>query len=41
MDKAKAKAYLEDKLDTKLTPPKVNIELNKLLREFILQGATD
>lgn len=38
VDKTKAKAFLEDKLGLKLTPPKVNIELNKFLREFILQG---
>ena len=37
VDKLKAKAYLEDKLGKTLPPPKVNIELNKLLREFILQ----
>ena len=37
VDKIKAKAYLEGKLDKILPPPKVNIELNKLLREFILK----
>lgn len=37
VDKLKAKSYLEDKLGKVLPPPKVNIELNKLLREFILQ----
>uniref|UniRef100_UPI003B969C34 type I restriction endonuclease subunit R n=1 Tax=Photobacterium leiognathi TaxID=553611 RepID=UPI003B969C34 len=37
VDKTKAKAYLEGKLGKTLPPPKVNIELNKLLREFILQ----
>ncbi|PML40300.1 HsdR family type I site-specific deoxyribonuclease [Vibrio sp. 10N.261.52.A1] len=37
VDKAKAKAYLEAKLDKTLPPPKVNIELDKLLREFVLQ----
>ena len=40
VDKAKAKAYLEQKLGQSLIPPKVNIELNNLLREFILQGST-
>ncbi|WP_215408209.1 hypothetical protein [Vibrio gigantis] len=38
--KAKAKAYLEQKLGQSLIPPKVNIELNTLLREFILQRST-
>lgn len=41
VDKTKAKAFLEDKLGLKLTPPKVNIELNKFLREFILQGEAE
>jgi type I restriction enzyme R subunit len=36
----KAKAYLEQKLGQSLIPPKVNIELNTLLREFILQRST-
>ncbi|TOO30307.1 type I restriction endonuclease subunit R, EcoR124 family, partial [Vibrio parahaemolyticus] len=38
VDKSKAKKYLEDKLGHHLSLPKVNIELNKLLREFILQN---
>lgn len=38
VDKSKAKNYLEDKLGQSLSRPKVNIELNKLLREFILQN---
>jgi type I restriction enzyme R subunit len=40
VDKVKAKAYLEGKLGKVLPPPKVNIELNKLLREYILQECT-
>ncbi|HCG8091745.1 TPA: HsdR family type I site-specific deoxyribonuclease [Vibrio parahaemolyticus] len=39
VDKSKAKNYLEDKLGHSLSLPKVNIELNKLLREFILQNS--
>ena len=37
-DKAKAKAYFEEKEGIKLNPPKVNIRLDKLLRNFILTG---
>lgn len=37
-DKAKAKAYFEEKEGIKLNPPKVNIRLDKLLRKFILTG---
>lgn len=39
VDKTKAKTYLEQKLGQSLIPPKVNIELNTLLREFILQDS--
>ena len=38
IDKSKAKAYLESKEGTKLSPPKVNIRSDKLIREFILKG---
>ena len=37
-DKAKAKAYFEEKEGIKLNPPKVNIRLDKVLRTFILTG---
>ncbi len=38
VDKVKAKKYFEEKENTILIPPKVNIKINKVLREFILQG---
>lgn len=38
VDKTKAKEYLEIKEGVKLIPPKVNIKMDKLLREFILNG---
>ena len=37
VDKQKAKAYFEEKENTKLNPPKVNIKMDSLLRKFILQ----
>ena len=36
IDKAKAKQYFENKEGIKLNPPKVNIKIDKLVREFIL-----
>lgn len=41
IDKAKAKHYFEKKENIKLIPPKVNQRLDKLLREFILNGGFD
>ena len=38
IDKLKAKAYFEKKEGTKLNSPKVNIRIDKLIREFILKG---
>ena len=38
IDKSKAKAYFENKEGIKLNPPKVNIRVDKLVREFILKG---
>ena len=38
IDKSKAKAYFENKKGIKLNPPKVNIQVDKLVREFILKG---
>ena len=38
IDKSKAKEYFEQKEGIKLNPPKVNIRIDKLLREFILKG---
>lgn len=38
IDKSKAKAYFENKEGMKLSPPKVNIRVDKLVREFILKG---
>lgn len=38
VDKAKAKAYFEKKEGIKLSPPKVNIRVDKIIREFILKG---
>lgn len=38
IDKAKAKAYFESKEGVKLNPPKVNIRVDKMIREFILKG---
>lgn len=38
IDKSKAKAYFENKEGIKLNPPKVNIRIDKFVREFILKG---
>ncbi len=38
VDKAKAKEYFEKIDGVKLIPPKVNIKVDNLLRDFILQG---
>ena len=38
IDKSKAKAYFENKEGIKLNPSKVNIRVDKLVREFILKG---
>jgi type I restriction enzyme R subunit len=41
VDKAKAKIYLEQKQGVRLSPPKVTIEVDKLLRKFLLEGGFD
>lgn len=41
VDKTKAKLFFENKEGIKLPPPKVNIRINKYLKEFILQGGFD
>ncbi len=41
VDKAKAKAYFENTEFVRLSPPKVNIKVDNLLREFILSGGFD
>ncbi len=38
INKSKAKAYFENKESIKLNPSKVNIRVDKLIREFILRG---
>ena len=38
VDKAKAKQFFEAKEQIKLNPPKVNMRVDKFLREFILGG---
>ncbi len=38
VDKAKAKAFFEAYEQTKLIPPKVNMKIDQLLRQFILTG---
>lgn len=38
IDKSKAKAYFERKEGVKLNPPKVNIRIDKIVREFVLKG---
>lgn len=38
VDKAKAKSYFEKVEGTKIIPPKVNVKVDNLLREFILNG---
>lgn len=37
-DKAKAKEYFEKVEGTKIIPPKVNVKVDKLLRDFIING---
>ena len=41
VDKAKAKEYFEKAEGTKLIPPKVNIKVDNLLRDFITSGGFD
>lgn len=41
VDKAKAKQYFEAVEGTTIIPPKVNIKVDNLLREFILSGGID
>lgn len=41
IDKSKAKEYFEQKEGIKLNPPKVNIRIDKILREFILKGGCE
>ena len=38
VDKVKAKAYFEKLEGVKIIPPKVNVKVDNLLREFILSG---
>lgn len=38
VDKAKAKTYFEAMEGTKIIPPKVSVKVDKLLRDFILNG---
>lgn len=38
VDKAKAKEYFEKVKETKIIPPKVNVKVDKLLRDFIING---
>ena len=39
VDKTKAKAYFEKLEGTKIIPPKVNVKVDKLLRDFIINGS--
>ena len=41
VDKARAKAYFEEKEQTRLIPLKVNMKMDSLLRKFILSGGFD
>lgn len=41
IDKAKARAFFEKQQGTNVSPPKVNILLDKLLRRFLLEGGID
>lgn len=41
VDKTKAKLFFEKKEGIIMSPPKVNIRINKYLKEFILQGEFD
>ena len=38
VDKAKAKEYFEKVEGTKIIRPKVNVKVDKLLRDFIING---
>ena len=38
VDKAVAKNYFEKIEGTKIIPPKVNVKVDKLLRDFIING---
>ena len=38
VDKAKAKEYFAKVEGTKIIPPKVNVKVDKLLRDFIISG---
>lgn len=38
VDKSKAKAFFEDREQAKLIPPKVNMKIDQMLRQFILSG---
>ena len=40
-DKIKARAFFEDQQGGSISPPKVNILLDKLLRQFLLEGGFD
>lgn len=41
VDKAKAKIYFEKLEGIKIIPPKVNIKVDKLLRDFVINGGFD
>lgn len=41
VDKDKAKTYFESITEEKLPIPKVNVKVDKLLREFIIKGGFD
>ena len=41
VDKARAKEYFEKIEGISISPPKVNIKVDNLLREFILGGGKD
>lgn len=41
IDKAKAKFCFESLEVTKIIPPKVNMKVDKLLRDFIINGGFD
>ena len=41
VDKKQAKDFLEKREGNKLSPPKVNVKLNNVLRKFILSGGFD
>lgn len=41
VDKAKAKEYFEQTEGVKISPPKVNIKVDNLLRDFITSGGFD